>query len=151
MRSATAAQAASKVATIPEVREALLDFQRAFAQRAGGAVLDGRDIGTVICPEAEAKLFVTASPEVRAHRRHAELRAAGSDMTYPEVLEDVRQRDARDRAVRDAAGTAEAAAGEALLPSFAVTSDVTPKSTSGNEKRCFAASLLPDFDSDDDD
>ncbi len=97
LRGAAAAQAASKVATIPEVREALLDFQRAFAQRAGGAVLDGRDIGTVICPEAEAKLFVTASPEVRAHRRHAELRAAGSDMTYPEVLEDVRQRDARDR------------------------------------------------------
>lgn len=96
LRGAAAAQAASKVATIPEVREALLDFQRAFAQRAGGAVLDGRDIGTVICPEAEAKLFVTASPEVRAHRRHAELRAAGSDMTYPEVLEDVRQRDARD-------------------------------------------------------
>ena len=97
LRGAAAAQAASKVATIPEVREALLDFQRAFAQRAGGAVLDGRDIGTVICPEAEAKLFVTASPEVRAHRRHAELRAAGSDMTYPEVLEDVRSRDARDR------------------------------------------------------
>jgi cytidylate kinase len=80
-----------------DVREALLDFQRAFAQRAGGAVLDGRDIGTVICPEAEAKLFVTASPEVRAHRRHAELRASGSDMTYPQVLEDVRERDARDR------------------------------------------------------
>jgi len=97
LRGAAAAQAASKVATIPEVREALLDFQRAFAQRAGGAVLDGRDIGTVICPEAEAKLFVTASPEVRAHRRHAELRASGSDMTYSEVLEDVRQRDARDR------------------------------------------------------
>lgn len=97
LRGAAAAQAASKVATIPEVREALLDFQRAFAQRAGGAVLDGRDIGTVICPEAEAKLFVTASPEVRAHRRHAELRASGSDMTYPQVLEDVRERDARDR------------------------------------------------------
>ncbi|MFD1194519.1 (d)CMP kinase [Seohaeicola saemankumensis] len=97
LRGAAAAQAASKVATIPEVREALLDFQRAFAQRAGGAVLDGRDIGTVICPEAEAKLFVTASAEVRAHRRHAELRASGSDMTYAQVLEDVRQRDARDR------------------------------------------------------
>lgn len=97
LRSAAAAQAASKVATIPEVRAALLDFQRAFARRAGGAVLDGRDIGTVICPEAEAKLFVTASAEVRARRRHAELRAAGSDMTYPQVLEDVHERDARDR------------------------------------------------------
>lgn len=97
LRGAAAGQAASKVATIPEVRAALLDYQRAFARRAGGAVLDGRDIGTVICPEAEAKLFVTASPEVRAHRRHAELRATGSDMTYDEVLRDVLDRDARDR------------------------------------------------------
>jgi cytidylate kinase len=97
LRGAAAGQAASKVATIPEVRAALLDFQRAFARRAGGAVLDGRDIGTVICPEAEAKLFVTASPEVRAKRRHAELCAAGGDMTYPQVLEDVHERDARDR------------------------------------------------------
>ncbi|MDX5401676.1 MAG: cytidylate kinase [Rhodobacterales bacterium] len=97
LRGSAAAQAASKVATIPEVRAALLDFQRAFARRAGGAVLDGRDIGTVICPEAEAKLFVTASAEVRARRRYDELRAAGSDMTYPEVLEDVHERDARDR------------------------------------------------------
>ena len=97
LRGAAAGQAASKVATIPEVRAALLDFQRAFARRAGGAVLDGRDIGTVICPEAEAKLFVTASPEVRARRRHAELCAAGGDMTYPQVLEDVHERDARDR------------------------------------------------------
>ena len=97
LRGAEAAQAASKVATIPEVRTALLDFQRAFARRAGGAVLDGRDIGTVICPEAEAKLFVTASPEVRARRRHAELCAAGSDMTYAEVLADVHDHDARDR------------------------------------------------------
>jgi cytidylate kinase len=97
LRGAAAAQAASKVATIPEVRAALLDFQRAFARRAGGAVLDGRDIGTVICPEAEAKLFVTASAEVRARRRHAELRAAGSDMSYDAVLADVHERDARDR------------------------------------------------------
>jgi cytidylate kinase len=97
LRGAAAAQAASKVATIPEVRAALLDFQRAFARRAGGAVLDGRDIGTVICPEAEAKLFVTASAEVRARRRHAELHAAGSDMSYDAVLEEVHERDARDR------------------------------------------------------
>jgi CMP/dCMP kinase len=96
LRGAAAAQAASKVATIPEVRAALLDFQRAFARRAGGAVLDGRDIGTVICPEAEAKLFVTASPEVRARRRHAELASAGSDMSFDEVLQDVHERDARD-------------------------------------------------------
>lgn len=97
LRGAEAAQAASKVATIPEVRAALLDFQRAFARRAGGAVLDGRDIGTVICPEAEAKLFVTASPEVRARRRYAELSSSGSDMSFAEVLQDVHERDARDR------------------------------------------------------
>jgi len=84
------------VATLPEVREALLDFQRAFARRDGGAVLDGRDIGTVICPEAEAKLFVTASAEVRARRRHAELQAAGSVSSLAEVLADVHERDARD-------------------------------------------------------
>ena len=69
LRSAAVAQAASKAAVIPEVRAALLDFQRAFALRAGGAVLDGRDIGTVICPDAQVKLFVTASADVRATRR----------------------------------------------------------------------------------
>ena len=96
LRSAEAAQAASRVAAIPEVRAALVDFQRAFARRAGGAVLDGRDIGTVICPEAQAKLFVTASAEVRAHRRWLELRDAGGTVSYDEVLADVRERDARD-------------------------------------------------------
>ncbi|NKX43296.1 (d)CMP kinase [Roseicyclus persicicus] len=96
LRTAAIAEAASKVAVIPEVRAALLDFQRAFARRAGGAVLDGRDIGTVICPEAEVKLFVTASPEVRAERRLKELRAAGHDTDYATVLADVLSRDARD-------------------------------------------------------
>ena len=96
LRTAPVAQAASKVAVMPEVRAALLDFQRAFARRAGGAVLDGRDIGTVICPQAEAKLFVTASDTVRATRRHAELMARGEDTTFEAVLEDVRARDARD-------------------------------------------------------
>lgn len=97
LRSAAVAQAASKVAVIPDVRAALLDFQRSFARRAGGAVLDGRDIGTVICPQAEAKLFVTASAEVRADRRFAELSAAGSSTSREEVLADVKERDARDR------------------------------------------------------
>ncbi|WP_170326972.1 (d)CMP kinase [Ruegeria arenilitoris] len=96
LRTAEIAQAASKVAVIPEVRAALVDFQRAFARRAGGAVLDGRDIGTVICPEAEVKLFVTASAEVRAERRFLELSAKGSDVTREQVLADVRERDARD-------------------------------------------------------
>ncbi|MCU4651317.1 cytidylate kinase [Roseibacterium sp. SDUM158016] len=96
LRGPDVAQAASKVAAIPEVRAALVDFQRAYARRAGGAVLDGRDIGTVICPNAEAKLFVTASPEVRAGRRHAELLERGLETTYEAVLADVQERDARD-------------------------------------------------------
>ncbi|MFZ5962036.1 (d)CMP kinase [Thalassococcus sp. BH17M4-6] len=102
LRSPEVARAASQVAAIPEVRAALVDFQRAFARRQGGAVLDGRDIGTVICPEAEAKLFVTASAEVRAERRLAELLAAGVETDLPEVLADVRERDARDEGRADA-------------------------------------------------
>jgi cytidylate kinase len=96
LRGAAVARAASQVASIPEVRAALLDFQRAFARRDGGAVLDGRDIGTVICPEAEVKLFVTASDGVRAERRLAELVAAGHAATLDEVLADLRDRDRRD-------------------------------------------------------
>ena len=96
LRTAEVAQAASKVAVIAEVRQALVDFQRSFARRAGGAVLDGRDIGTVICPDAEVKLFVTASPEVRATRRNKELREGGSDSDYETVLADVKARDERD-------------------------------------------------------
>ncbi|WP_425093719.1 (d)CMP kinase [Tropicimonas sp. S265A] len=98
LRTAEVGQEASKVAAIPEVREALLNFQRAFAQRAGGAVLDGRDIGTVICPDAEVKLFVTASDVVRAQRRHAELAATGSTLGLDEVLQEIKARDARDSA-----------------------------------------------------
>ena len=97
LRTPEVADAASKVAVIPEVRAALVDFQRAFARRAGGAVLDGRDIGTVICPEAEAKLFVTASAEVRAERRFKELTERGIETAYDAVLADVEARDARDR------------------------------------------------------
>lgn len=92
LRTARAGQAASKVAALPEVRAALLAFQRQFARREGGAVLDGRDIGTIICPEAEAKLFVTASAETRAERRQAEL---GAPALEP-ILADLRARDARD-------------------------------------------------------
>jgi cytidylate kinase len=99
LRSTRAGQAASKVAALPEVRAALLEFQKSFARRPGGTVLDGRDIGSVICPEAEAKLFVTASDEVRATRRHAEL---GDGRTWAQVLADLQARDARD-AGREAA------------------------------------------------
>ncbi|RKF16111.1 (d)CMP kinase [Roseovarius spongiae] len=98
LRAPEVAQAASRVAAIPEVRTALVDFQRAFARRSGGAVLDGRDIGTVICPDAEVKLFVTASDDVRARRRHAELTGNGHDVSLDDVLSDLRQRDARDSA-----------------------------------------------------
>lgn len=102
MRTADVAQAASKVAVIPEVRSALLNFQRAFARRSGGAVLDGRDIGTVICPRAEVKLFVTASAEVRAQRRLAELQESGFDTDFDTVLSDVKARDDRDMNRADA-------------------------------------------------
>lgn len=96
LRTNAVAEAASRAAAIPAVRAALVDFQRSFAMRAGGAVLDGRDIGTVICPDAQVKLFVTATPDVRARRRHAELVAKGHDVTLQEVLADVQARDARD-------------------------------------------------------
>lgn len=102
LRTAAVAQAASKVAAITEVRAALLTFQQAFARRAGGAVLDGRDIGTVICPQADVKLFVTADAETRARRRHAELRTRGNDITFEDVLRDVKERDARDMNRSDA-------------------------------------------------
>lgn len=90
-------EAASIVASHPDVREALRAYQRAFAGQASGAVLDGRDIGTVICPDADVKLFVTASPEVRAARRVRELREAGHSVTEAEVLADIERRDRRDR------------------------------------------------------
>ncbi|MBF9028903.1 (d)CMP kinase [Rhodobacterales bacterium HKCCE3408] len=97
LRTQAVAEAASRVAVIPEVRAAMLDFQRAFAARSGGAVLDGRDIGTVVVPDAAVKLFVTATPEIRARRRVDELVGRGYAADYAEVLEDVRARDARDR------------------------------------------------------
>ena len=96
LRTAAVAQEASRVAVIPEVRAALVDFQRAYAARAGGAVLDGRDIGTVICPEAQVKFFVTASAEVRAERRFLELKASGAEVTLAQVLTEMKERDARD-------------------------------------------------------
>ena len=102
LRSGAAGEAASRVAVHPAVRRALLDFQRAFATREPGAVLDGRDIGTVIFPEAQAKFFVTASVEARATRRWRQLSARDSAVTYDETLADIRRRDARD-AAREAA------------------------------------------------
>ena len=102
LRTREAGEAASRVAVHPRVRDALREFQRTFAQQEGGAVLDGRDIGTVIAPDAPAKLYVTAEPAVRAHRRWSQLRAQGEDVSLDEVLADIRRRDARD-GDRDAA------------------------------------------------
>ncbi len=106
IRTAEVARAASLVAAMPEVRAALLDFQRHFAHNppAGftGAVLDGRDIGTIVCPEALIKFYITASPEVRAERRWLELRLSSPGISVEQVLDDLKRRDARDSG-RDAA------------------------------------------------
>ncbi len=100
LRSDESGQAASKVAKFPEVRAALFDFQKTFAARPqagyGGVILDGRDIGTVICPDADVKLFVTATTEERSKRRHLELQSRGLESSYDAVLADMKERDARD-------------------------------------------------------
>jgi CMP/dCMP kinase len=96
LKTQAVGEAASRVSAIPEVRGALLAFQRSFGRTPPGAVLDGRDIGTVIFPDAEVKIFVTATPEVRAGRRAAELERAGEKVTEADVLADIRRRDERD-------------------------------------------------------
>jgi cytidylate kinase len=96
LRTRAAGELASRVAIHPRVRNALMEFQRTFACQEGGAVLDGRDIGTVIAPDAPAKLFVTAAPEVRANRRWRQLAAQGETVSFADVLADIRIRDARD-------------------------------------------------------
>lgn len=101
LRTPEVAEKTSQIATNPDVRAALAAFQREFARREGGTVMDGRDIGTVICPAAEVKFYVTASAEVRAHRRWLEHSKAGHDLTQADVLEDIRTRDARDRDRKD--------------------------------------------------
>ncbi|MFI4935195.1 MAG: (d)CMP kinase [Caulobacterales bacterium] len=100
-RTRAAGEAASRVAIYPSVREALRAFQRGFARQPGGAVIDGRDIGTVIAPDAPAKLYVTASTEARTQRRWAQLQAAGEDVAYADVLADIQRRDERDGARAD--------------------------------------------------
>ena len=98
LKSEAAGKAASLVSVHPGVRAALLDRQKRFANQPGGAVLDGRDIGTVIAPHADAKLFITASAEVRAERRYSELKTMGLDIHLDAVLHDIRARDERDSA-----------------------------------------------------
>ncbi|KQM64912.1 cytidylate kinase [Sphingomonas sp. Leaf17] len=96
LRSDEVGQRASLVSAHPLVRAALLQRQKRFARQPGGAVLDGRDIGSVIAPDADAKLFVKATPQIRAQRRHKELQAGGSGVSFDKVLADIRARDARD-------------------------------------------------------
>lgn len=120
LRTAEVGGAASKVAAIPAVRAALIDFQRDFAHRPPGAVLDGRDVGTVIVPKAEVKLFVTASAAVRARRRHEELLGRGEASIYSRVLAEIEARDARD------AGRADAPMRKADDAVEIDTSDLTP-------------------------
>lgn len=124
LRTAAAGATASKVAALPDVRAALTDFQRQFAAQppgaAKGAILDGRDIGTVICPDADRKLFVTASVEARAERRFKELQERGEAAIYARVLQDMRERDARD------AGRSEAPMKQADDAVLIDTSSMTP-------------------------
>jgi cytidylate kinase len=108
LRTPAVSQAASVVAAIPAVRKAILAFQREFAARPPGAVLDGRDIGTIVCPDADVKLFVTASAETRARRRYLELAASGGGVDEAHVLADLMERDRRDRE-RDVAPLVQAA------------------------------------------
>ena len=112
LRSEVVGSFASRISVYPAVRAALLDRQRMFAAQAGGAVLDGRDIGTVVAPDAPVKLFVTASPEIRAKRRLAELEARGMNVHFDEILGDIHARDARD-AGRDSAPLKQA--GDSIL------------------------------------
>jgi cytidylate kinase len=105
LRTEEVAAAASRISVYPKVRANLLQFQRDFAARKPGAVLDGRDVGTVVCPKADLKFFVTASTDVRARRRYDELRSLRHDTTYEAVLDDIRARDERD-ATRSTAPTA---------------------------------------------
>ena len=119
LRQDTIGQLASIVSAHPLVRAALLQRQKRFARQPGGAVLDGRDIGTVIAPDADAKLFVKATPQVRAQRRHRELQAHGSDVSFDKVLADIRARDARDSARSTAPLTM--AADAALLDTSTLT------------------------------
>jgi cytidylate kinase len=127
LRGPEADAASSAVAAIPEVRSALLEFQRSFAAEEG-AVLDGRDIGTVVFPDAALKLFVTASPEARARRRWLELRSRGEPVELPQVVQEMLVRDARD-------------ASRAAAPLRAATDAVTLDTTAMDAEAAFQAAL----------
>ena len=128
LRSRDMGEGASIVAAIPEVRAALIEAQRRFAARPEGAVLDGRDIGTVICPDAPIKIFVTASPETRAQRRALELAGRGEKVDFAAILEDIRKRDERD-------------SGRSSAPLKAAPDAVTLDTTALGVEEAFAAAL----------
>jgi cytidylate kinase len=128
LRGVPAGDKASVVAKIPEVRGALLEYQRDFARRPPGAVLDGRDIGTVVCPEADIKIYVTATPEERARRRHLEHQARGEAATYDDLLADIRARDARD-------------SGRAVAPLTAAPDAITIDTTTLDADAVFATAM----------
>lgn len=140
LRSETVGELASRVSAYPAVRKALLERQQEFAAQEGGAVLDGRDIGTVIAPDAAAKLFVTASPEVRATRRHKEITGRGVDAHYEEVLADIRARDERD-AGRDAAPLVQAEDADLLDTSDLSIGDAVQRAVELVEARLQASGL----------
>lgn len=137
LRGGVAGEAASRVAVHAGVRQALYDLQRAFARSEPGAVLDGRDIGTVIAPDADVKIYVTASPETRATRRWKQLVGFGEDIAYETVLADVRRRDERD-AARDAAPMAPAA--DAVLLD---TTDLSIEAATDAARRIVEAARRP--------
>ena len=139
LKSHTIGEAASIVSAVPEVRAALLAFQRDFAAQPPGTVLDGRDIGTVICPDADVKIFVTASPEVRARRRALEFSAAGRDISEADVLTDIRRRDERD--MHRAAAPLRQAEDAVLLDTTTLDIDATVKAAIDIVNRQTAAKL----------
>ena len=129
LKSARVGEAASIVSAIPQVRAALLKFQQDFAARPPGAVLDGRDIGTVICPDADVKIFVVATPEVRANRRYLEFKAQGLPVTEADILADILKRDERDTS--RAAAPLKAAADAHTLDTTALDIDGAVKAAIG--------------------
>ena len=128
LRAREMGEAASIVAAMPDVRAALVDMQRRFAARPEGAVLDGRDIGTVICPDARVKIFVTASPETRATRRALELAGRGEPADFDAILADVKKRDARD-------------AGRGVAPLVAAPDAVVLDTSEMDREEAFAAAV----------
>jgi len=128
LRAREMGEAASIVAAMPAVRAALIDLQRRFATRPEGAVLDGRDIGTVICPGAPVKIFVTASPETRAQRRALELAGRGAPVDFEAILADVKKRDARD-------------SGRGVAPLAAAADAVVLDTSEMDREQAFAAAL----------